>query len=110
MSPGTSLANFSSNIVGIPFPQRVIIFDGVVSSTVAIPAGRDVIVTLYKSTTPDVLGTSFKSATLNSTNQNVIINNFASTFETSNYFQARCDISGGSLTAGTNICIAIGLF
>jgi len=110
MSPGTSLANFSSNIVGIPFPQRVIIFDGVVSSTVAIPAGVDVIVTLYNATSPSVLGTSFKSATLNSSTQNLIISNFASTFETSNYFQARCDVSGGSLTAGTNICIAIGLF
>jgi hypothetical protein len=47
---------------------------------------------------------------LNSSTQNIIISNFASTFETSNYFQARCDVSGGSLTAGTNICIAIGLF
>lgn len=110
LSPGTSIANFSSNVVGIPFPQRVIIFDGVVSSTVAIPVGVDVIVTMYKATSPSVLGTSFKSATLNSSTQNLIISNFASTFETSNYFQARCDVSGGSLTAGTNVCIAIGLF
>ena len=110
LSPGTSVANFASLVIGIPFPQRVIVFDGVVSSTVAIPAGVTVTVGMYKSSSPNVLGTLFKSTTLNSSNQNVIINNFATTFETNEYFQARCVISGGSLTAGTNICIAIGLY
>lgn len=110
LSPGTSVANFASLIVGIPFAQRVVIFDGVISSTVAIPVGANVTVGLYKSSTPNVLGTLFKSATLNSSTQNVVINNFATTFETNEYFQARCDISGVSLTAGTNICIAIGLY
>lgn len=110
LSPGTSVANFASNVVGIPFGQKVIVFDGVVSSTIAIPAGVTATVGLYKSTTPNVLGTLFKSATLNSANQNVVINNFATTFEVTDYFQARCDISGGSLTAGTNVCIAIGLY
>lgn len=110
LTPGTSIANFASVVVGIPFPQRVIVFDGVVSSTIAIPVGVTVTVNIYKSSTPNVLGTSFKSAVLNSSTQNVIINNFASTFNTNEYFQARCVISGGSLTAGTNICIAIGLY
>jgi hypothetical protein len=110
LSPGTSVANFASLVVGIPFAQRVVIFDGVISSTVAIPVGVTVTVGLYKSSTPNVLGTLFKSAILNSSTQNVVINNFATTFETSEYFQARCVISGGSLIAGTNICIAIGLY
>lgn len=110
LSPGTSVANFASLVVGIPFPQRVIVFDGVISSTVAIPAGVTVTVGLYKSTSPNVLGTLFKSAVLNSTTQNVTIDNFATTFELTDYFQSRCVISGGSLTAGTNICIAIGLY
>jgi hypothetical protein len=110
LSPGTSVANFANLVVGIPFAQRVIIFDGVISSTVAIPAGVTVTVDLYKSATPNVLGTSFKTVVLNSSTQNQVINNFAATFETSNYFQARCVVSGGSLTAGTNICIAIGLY
>lgn len=110
LSPGTSVANFSSLVVGIPFAQRVVIFDGVISSTVAIPAGVTVTVDLYKSSTPNVLGTSFKTAVLNSSTQNVVINNFATTFQITEYFQARCVISGGSLTAGTNICIAIGLY
>lgn len=110
LSPGTSVANFASLVVGIPFAQRVVIFDGVISSTVAIPSGVTVTVGLFKSSTPNVLGTLFKSATLNSSTQNVVINNFATTFETNEYFQARCVISGGTLTAGTNICIAIGLY
>lgn len=110
LSPGTSLANFASLVVGIPFGQKVVIFDGVISSTVAIPAGVTVTVTLYKSSTPNVLGTSFKTATLNSSTQNVVINNFATSFTTTDYFQASCVISGGSLTAGTNICIAIGIY
>jgi hypothetical protein len=110
LSPGTSVANFASLVVGIPFAQRVIVFDGVISSTVAIPVGVTVTVNLYKSATPNVLGTSFKSATLNSSTQNVVINNFATTFETTDYFQASCNISGGNLTAGTNICIAIGIY
>lgn len=110
LSPGTSIANFATNVVGIPFGQKVIVFDGVVSSTVAIPAGVTVTVTLYKSSTPNVLGTSFISATLNSSTQNAVINNFATTFTTTEYFQAVCVISGGSLTAGTNIAIAIGTY
>ena len=110
LSPGTSIANFASLVVGIPFPQRVIVFDGVISSTVAIPVGVTVTVGLYKSSTPNVLGTLFKSAVLNSTTQNLTINNFATTFDPTEYFQARCVIAGGPLTAGTNICIAIGLY
>ena len=110
LTPGTSIANFATTVVGIPFPQKVIVFDGVVSSTIAIPSGITVTVDLYKSTSPSVLGTSFQTVTLDSTTQNVIINNFASTFDTTDYFQARCVITGGSLTAGTNICIAIGLY
>lgn len=110
LSPGTSVANLASSVIGIPFGQKVIVFDGVISSTIAIPAGVTVTVDLYKSSTPNVLGTSFKTAVLNSSTQNLAINNFAMTFATTEYFQARCVISGGSLTAGTNICIAIGLF
>jgi hypothetical protein len=110
LSPGTSIANFATNVVGIPFGQKVIVFDGVISSTVAIPTGVTVTVTLYKSSTPNVLGTSFVSATLNSSTQNAVVNNFATTFTTSDYFQAVCVISGGSLTAGTNIAIAIGTY
>ena len=110
LSPGTSVANFANLVVGIPFPQKLIIFDGVVSSTVAIPVGVTVTVDLYKSSSPSVLGTSFKTAVLNSSTQNVVINNFATTFDTTDYFQARCVVSGGNLTAGTNICIAIGLY
>ena len=110
LSPGTSIANFATNVVGIPFGQKVIVFDGVISSTVAIPVGVTVTVTLYKSSTPNVLGTSFVSATLNSSTQNAVINNFATTFTTTEYFQAVCEISGGSLTSGTNIAIAIGTY
>jgi hypothetical protein len=110
LSPGTSVANFANLVVGIPFPQKLIVFDGVVSSTVAIPVGVTVTVNMYKSSTPNVLGTSFKQAVLNSSTQNLVINNFATTFDTTEYFQARCVISGGNLTAGTNICIAIGLY
>lgn len=110
LSPGTSIANFATSVVGIPFGQKVIVFDGVVSSTVAIPVGVTVTVTLYKSSTPNVLGTSFISTTLNSSTQNAVINNFATTFTTTEYFQAVCVISGGSLTAGTNIAIAIGTY
>jgi hypothetical protein len=110
LSPGTSVANFANLVIGIPFPQKLIVFDGVVSSTVAIPVGVTVTVDLYKSASPSVLGTSFKTAVLNSATQNLVINNFATTFDTNEYFQARCVVSGGSLTAGTNICIAIGLY
>jgi hypothetical protein len=102
--------NFANLVVGIPFPQKLIVFDGVVSSTVVIPVGVTVTVNMYKSSTPNVLGTSFKQAVLNSSTQNLVINNFATTFDTNEYFQARCVISGGNLTAGTNICIAIGLY
>ncbi len=110
LSPGTSIANFATSVVGIPFGQKVVIFEGVISSTVAIPAGVTVTVGLYKSSTPNVLGTLFKSATLNSSTQNVVINNFATSFTTSDYFQARCVISGGTLTSGTNVAIAISTY
>ncbi len=110
LSPGTSVANFANSVIGIPFPQKLIVFDGVVSSTITIPAGVTVTVDLYKSSSPNTLGTSFKTAVLDSANQNVVVNNFSSTFNTTEYFQARCVVAGGNLTAGTNICIAIGLY
>lgn len=110
LSPGTSIANFASLVVGIPFGQKVVVFEGVISATVAIPAGVTVTVGLYKSSTPNVLGTLFKSAVLDSSTQNLAIKNFATTFTTTEYFQARCVIAGGTLTQGTNIAIAIGTY
>lgn len=110
LSPGTSIANFATLVVGIPFGQKVVIFEGVISSTVSIPVGVTVTVDLYKSSSPNVLGTSFQTATLDSSTQNVVINDFATSFTTSDYFQARCVVSGGSLTSGTNIAIAISTY
>jgi hypothetical protein len=110
LSPGTSVANFATQVIGIPFPQKLITFDGVVSSTQAIPVGVTVTVDLYKSSSPNVLGTSFKTAVLNSSTQNLVINGFAMTFDTNEYFQARCIVANNALTAGTNICLAIGLY
>jgi hypothetical protein len=111
LGPGTTPANFSSLVLGVPFAQTVIMFEALVSSTIALPASCVATISLFKSTSPNVLGTQFgASGVINSTTNRAIMNNFSMTFRQGEYLQIQCVITGASTTAGTNIPVGIGLY
>jgi hypothetical protein len=109
---GTNPANFSGSVVGYPFVQRVIIFEGLLSSTTVLTGTQVVTVTFYKSTTPNTLGTQFAGPlVINSTTPVVKFQNSCATFTPLvDFLQIRCVISGASLTAGNDITVGVGLY
>jgi len=111
LSPGTTPANFSSLVTGVPFGQRLIVFEAVVSASIVLPAGCVGTVSLFKSSNVNTLGTQFGvSGVINSTTPRAIMRDFSTTFNTGEYVQIRCVISGASTTAGTNISVGLGLY
>jgi hypothetical protein len=111
LSPGTTPANFSHLVTGVPFGQRIILFEAVVSASIVLPAGCVATVSLFKSSSVNTLGTQFGTdGVINSTTPRAIMRDFSRTFETTEYIQIRCVISGASTTAGTNISVGIGLY
>ena len=109
LSPGSQIANFSSGIVGYPFVQKVIIFEGLLSATTNLTGLQTITVTFYKSTSPNVLGTSFAGPlVINVGTQITKFQNKCTTFNPlTDFLQIQCVISGANLTAGNNVCVAI---
>jgi hypothetical protein len=111
IKPGTECANFASGIVGIPFVQRIIIFEGMVSSSIAITGSQVVTVSFLKSSSSGVAGTSFGSVVLNSTQQINRLIGVSSTFNAlTDFLQIRVVVSGANLTAGCDIICAVGVY
>ena len=111
IKPGTECANFASGIVGIPFVQRIIIFEGLISSTIAITGSQVVTVSFLKSASSGTSGTSFASLVLNSTTQIAKFTGISSTFNTmTDFLQIRVAVSGANLTAGCDIICTVGVY
>jgi hypothetical protein len=108
LKPGTECANFCSGIVGIPFPQKLIVFEGMVSSSIAITGSQVVTVSFLKSSSSGVAGTSFGSVVLNSTKQIDRLIGISSTFNAlTDFLQIRAVVSGANLTAGCDIICSV---
>jgi hypothetical protein len=112
LSPGsvssTNLTN--DNIVSIPFSQKLIIFGWAAyySGTINNP----VVICIYNTSSPtssSASGTLISTITLNTANQGPIrLQNFSSTFTTSNYLQVVLRTSGGTV-GSTNDALLITL-
>ena len=122
--PGTSIPKFSkyvaplygaNSIPSIPFVQRVIIFEVIVSSSQDIPAGATITIKLYKTTIHGAIGVQVLD-TLVLTNASapsftIKLQNKSATFNAStDLLVVQCATSGTVLTAGTNIIVGIGLY
>jgi hypothetical protein len=117
--PGTNTPQFSTfsatTIPSIPFAQRVILFEVIVSSSQDISGNGEVIIKLYKTTIHGTKGTQILSTiTLNSTSgpgYSKKLQNKSATFAAStDYLVVECETRGTNLTAGTNIIVGIGFY
>jgi len=111
VKPGSDIANFAGSIIGIPFIQNVIVFGGLLTASKSITGSQVITVTLYKSTSSSVLGTSFASMVLNSSTQIASFSGISSTFtRLTDFLQVRIVVSGANLTAGTDISIGLAIY
>ena len=109
--PGTECANFATGIIGIPFVQKVIVFEGLVSPSISITGSQVVTVNFLKSSSSGVAGTSFASLVLNSTTQLARFQTSSATFNPlTQFLQIQVVVSGANLTAGCDIIVSVALY
>lgn len=77
LMPGTLLHNDLTGTFGLPFPQRLIVFQGLFTSRTPLTGGQTAQYHLHKNTTA---GAPFMIATLNSANQTVRVQDRSETF------------------------------
>ena len=77
LMPGTLLHNDLTGTFGLPFPQRLIVFQGLFTSRAALTGGQTAQYHLHKNSTA---GTPFMTATLNSANQTIRVQDKSETF------------------------------
>jgi hypothetical protein len=77
LMPGTLLHNDLPGLFGLPFPQRLIIFQGLFTSRVALTGDKTAIYNLKKNSTT---ATPFMTATLDSATQTVRVQDKSETF------------------------------
>jgi hypothetical protein len=91
--PGTSLySNLNTVVFGAQFAQRGIAYEMKFAASAALAGADSFILTLYKNT----VGTPIATLTLNSANQSVLVNNFSTTFSSSDSLIVEM-ISSGSI-------------
>ena len=92
LTPGniTGSSLNTSYVYSLPFSQKTILYSAMIYNSVAFTGPHYIIVKVYNTTNPAILGTLIFTTTLNPTNSNPIrIQNFASSFNPStiNYLQ-----------------------
>jgi hypothetical protein len=109
---GSNCSNFSTNVIGYPFVQKVIVFEGLVTTTQGVTGAQVVTVNFYKSTTSNVLGTLFAGPlVLNSTTQTVKFQNKSASFNPlTDYLQVQCGVTGANLAVGNDVLVGVGLY
>jgi len=108
---GSQIANFSTAVVGLSFVQKVIVFEGIAYCNTNITDGTTLTIDFTKSSSSNTLGTSFATLVVNSANPLVKFQNKAMTFNpTSDFLHVRCVISSGSLVAGNDVVVAVGVY
>jgi hypothetical protein len=78
LMPGTLLYNDLPGSFGLPFPQRLIVFQGLFTSRAALAAGKSATYNLRKNSTT---ATPFMTAVLDSANQTVRVQDKSETFD-----------------------------
>ena len=113
--PGTvAYSALSGTPIGLPFPQKCIIFEAIISCQPAltnIPNTDSVTLTLYKSLTPNTVGTAFATFTANVVNGSYVrFNNFSSTFNPVVDFLQVALTTTNLNAANTTIIVALGVY
>jgi hypothetical protein len=111
LKPGSDCANFLSSVFGIPFTQKTIIFEGLITASLSITGSQVVTINFLKSTSATVAGTTFASLVLNSSTQITKFTNISSSFNTlTDFLQIQVVVSGANLTAGCDIIVAVSTY
>jgi hypothetical protein len=110
---GSNCSNFSTNVIGYPFVQKVIVFEGLVTTTQGLAGSEEITVTFYKSTSSNTLGTAFAGPLiLTSTGpQTLKFQNKSATFNPlTDYLQVECVIAVSNLAVGNDVLVGVGLY
>jgi hypothetical protein len=117
MHIGSQISNFSTSLHSYPFVQPVIVFEGILSATKALPVASTVTVNLYKSDSPTLLGngtnngTPFAVLVITSAVPLFKFQNKVGRFNpTTEFLQVQAEVSGATLTAGTDVTLGLGLY
>ena len=107
LMPGTLLHNDLTGTFGLPFPQRLIVFQGLFTSRAPLTGGQTAVYHLHKNTTA---GTSFMTATLNSANQTVRVQDKSESFNAiTDRLIVELTTSGG-IGSATDLFCALALY
>jgi len=107
LMPGTVLYNNLPTSFGLPFPQRLIVFQGLFTSRVALTGAQTAVYHLHKNTTS---GTSFMTATLDSANQTVRVQDKSESFNPVNDRLIVELTTSGGIGNATDLFCALALY
>jgi hypothetical protein len=108
---GTQIANFSTAIVGINFTQKIIVIEGMTFCSANITDATTVTIDFLISADKTVVGTSFATLVIDATTNTPRFKNSAQIFNaTTDFLQVRCVISNGSLAAGNDVMVSLGVY
>ena len=107
LMPGTLLHNDLTGTFGLPFPQRLIVFQGLFTSRAALTGGQTAVYHLHKNSTS---GTPFMVATLNSANQTVRVQDKSETFNAVNDRLIVELTTSGNIGNNTDLFCALALY
>ena len=109
--PGTLLYNDLPASFGLPFPQRLIVFQGLFTSRAALASGKSATYNLRKNSTT---ATPFMTAILDSANQTVRVQDKSESFDglvDRLYVELITDSSGpGDIGTSTDLFAALALY
>ena len=107
LMPGTLLHNDLTGTFGLPFPQRLIVFQGLFTSRVALTGGQTAVYHLHKNSTSV---TPFMTATLNSANQTVRVQDKSESFNAVNDRLIVELTTSGNIGNATDLFCALALY
>ena len=107
LMPGTLLHNNLTGTFGLPFPQRLIVFQGLFTSRAALTVGQTAVYHLHKNTTT---ATPFMTATLNSANQTVRVQDKSESFNAINDKLIVELTTSGGIGNATDLFCALALY
>ena len=110
--PGTvAYSALSVTPIGLPFPQKCIIFEAIISCQPALTGDDSVTLTLYKSLLPNTVGTAFATFTANVVNGSYVrFNNFSSTFNPVVDFLQVTLTTNNLSDPNTTLIVALGIY
>ena len=111
LKPGSTPSNFASIVTGTPFAQKSIIFNAMLSSSIAMSGLQQAVATFYKSTVISTTEVQYATLTINSMTQTSSFINTSISFNAlTDFLQIRIVITGANLSPGCDIIVAVATY